>query len=334
MDTDLDKMLKRIQALIAKADGTDYPEEAATFRAKAEALMHQYRIEESMLASAAPAGSIVPVWQTWPVCRTDSEFRNHYTQIAAYILHHIGGRCVFTVTSKDDGLWDVMICVGYESDLRYGEMLFTSAMLAFGNLLEPKHDPTLSDQVNAYRMRKAGMEGWKIAYVLWGYKLGLDPNPNSVGRNAGKARRLYRAQAVVLGEDPKELMGQGNNVETYRRSYAEGFVSEIWNRLLRMRYTKGEESQGLVLAGRKEAVAEAFYERYPQYRPQASAKPIGNGRDGCVRCAKAKSGYCRDHAHLKPSNGRTHERPVNYRAARRGADAAATVDLGTKGRLT
>lgn len=322
-DTKLDKMLAKIQALIAKADSTDFPEEAATFRAKAEALMHQYRIEESMLASAAPAGTgLMPIWQEWNVCPMNNEFREQYMKITSYILHHVGGEGVFRYKRNDDRLWAVMECVGFESDLRYGQMLLTSALLAFGGRLEPKYDPNSSDQVNAYNMRKAGMEGRRIAVALWGhFKKGMGT----------RAVRLYAKEATLRGENPEELTGKGNNVETYRRSYAEGFADELWWRLYRMKYTKGEEGQYLVLAGRAGAVMEAFYERYPQFRPDTTTKPIGNGRDGCAKCAKAKSGYCRDHAHLKRSAQR--ERPVNAHAAKRGAEAAATVDLGAKGRL-
>jgi hypothetical protein len=39
------KMLERVRALLAKADGTNFPEEADAFRAKADALMTEYAIE-------------------------------------------------------------------------------------------------------------------------------------------------------------------------------------------------------------------------------------------------------------------------------------------------
>lgn len=311
---ELDKQLKRIQALIAKADGTDYPAEADSFRAKAEALMHQYRIEESMLAAAAPVGTgLAPVWAEWIVCEMHNEFYTSYHAIASYVLHHVGGEGVLRYKAGNA----VMECVGYESDLRYGEMLLTSATLAFGRLLEPTYNANESDQLNAYRMRKAGMEGRRIAMALWGRDdKHLRP----------KARKLYEAEARSRGEDPKELMGQGNSVKVYRQSYAEGFTAELWHRLVRMRYTKGEESQGLVLAGRRDAVQEAFYERYPQFRPQPRAGRIGE----CPQCAKAKSGHCRKHPAPRIGPAKSY----NHRAATRGAEAAATVDLGATGRLT
>jgi hypothetical protein len=44
------KVTEKIRGLVAKADGTEYPAEAASFRSKAEQLMQQHGIEPSMLA--------------------------------------------------------------------------------------------------------------------------------------------------------------------------------------------------------------------------------------------------------------------------------------------
>lgn len=321
----LDKMLRKVQALIAKADDpATTPEESQSFREGAERLMAAYRIEESMLAAAAPAGTaLAPVWKTWNVCHIMNEFRQQYKTIASAVINHIGARAVFTTQMGEDGAdWWVAEVVGYESDLRYGEMLLTSAVMAFGHLLEPKYSPDESDQVNAYRMRKAGMEGRRIAMALWGSDaMPLRP----------KARKLYEKEAIARGEDPRHLMGQGVSVKTWRKSYADGFSDELYWRLQRSKIeaVKGTE---MVLAGRVDAVNEAFYDMYPQYRPvENPAGSIGNGYDTCEKCASAKSGYCREHAWMKP---RVNNGPkINYTARQRGAEAASTVDLGTQGRL-
>ena len=169
--------------------------------------------------------------------------------------------------------------------------------------------------------------------VLWGGKPGAEfaNGAKGAGRNAGKARRLYKAEAERRGE-PASAMGHGTVMKTWRNSYASGFVSEISSRLWRMRYTAGEESQALILAGRKDAIRDAFYERYPQYRP-TNAPEIGNGRDGCKRCAKAKSGFCNDHRHLKPSYS-SKDPAFNSAAYTSGGSPARTVDLGTTGRIS
>lgn len=329
---DLEKWMRRIAALLAKADDrATGPDEAASFREKAEALMVRYRIEESMLAAAAPAGTgLAPVWQTWHVCqyretdgRTTKEFAQEYKTIVSGVVKHVGGRCVFTatqVTDEETGLtelWWVAEVVGYESDLRYGQLLWSMAKSAFGDRLEPRVDPELSDQVNAYRLRKAGVEGRRIAMALWN---------NDAKHLRPKARKLYEAEALARGENPKELMGQGNSVKVYRKSYAEGFAVELWWRLERSK-VEAPSDGALVLASRATGVEEAFYERYPQYRPTESAGALGDPREDCDRCKKAQSGYCNRHRYLKPKAGK--DRAFNYGAFSQGKAAASTVDLGT-----
>lgn len=327
--TDADKRIKKIEALLAKADGTDFPEEAAVFRAKAEALMIQWRIEESMLAAAGSVDQgFAPEWVEWNVCDTTNEFRDAYRRIASWVVRHIGAEAVFKyefVTDEDGNNRHMIVAdvVGYNSDLRYGHLLLTSAILAFGQLMEPRYNADESDQVNAYRMRKAGMEGRRIAMAIW---------KSDAKALRPKARKLYEAEAKLRGENPAELLGQGNSVKTYRESYAEGFTNELWSRLNRMKIEAGEHSQAIVLAGRSEAVKEAFYTKYPQYRPAKVAGKLGNPAETCSKCAKAKSGFCREHSYLRPRVGK--ERSFNYRAYTRGQDAASTVDLGVTKRLT
>lgn len=50
-----DKRLKKILALLAQAEGTNVPEEAKTFSAKAQELMTAWQIDEAQLAAAAAA---------------------------------------------------------------------------------------------------------------------------------------------------------------------------------------------------------------------------------------------------------------------------------------
>jgi hypothetical protein len=329
---ELAKWMRKIVALLAKADDpATTPEESDSFRRKAEELMNRYRVEESMLAESAPLGSsaLLPTWQEWPVCPVHrNEFSQHYKTIVSGVAKHIGARCVFRIKDLDvEGFhrtdWWVVLIVGFESDLRYGQLLWSMAKSAFGDRLQPKVDPELSDQVNAYRLRKAGMEGRRIALALW--------NDERVSARP-KARKLYEAEAMERGEDPKALLGQGNSVKVYRDSYAEGFAVELWYRLQRSKI-EADSGTGIVLASRATAVEDAFYERFPQYRPaDIGAAHNEAGRDNCERCKKAKSGYCREHLWMKPKAGSN--KAYNYGAYTAGRDAAATVDLGTHRTLT
>jgi len=314
----LDDMLRKVQAMLARADHPNTPvAEAETARSMAEALMNKYRIDETAAASRGELPGFKPEWRTFVVCNYGSEWVNIYRSMASSVVHHVGARAV---TKYDNGN---VVCemVGYASDLRMAEVLYTSAMLAFQAKLEPKYDPSLSDQENAYYMRSAGMEGWRIAEAIYG-RTDKSLRP--------KVRAMFKAEALLRGEDPSILLGKGNSVKLFRESYAKGFEQEIWGRLYRMRSARGADSSGLVLASRDEDVAEAFYEKYPHYRPAPKGTPaIGNDQQDCPKCAKAKSGYCRDHSYLRP---RAYEAPrINGAAFNRGVDAAAAADLGPSG---
>lgn len=314
----IDDTLRKIQALLDKADSTTFPEEAKTFRAKAEILMHKYRIEEAMLAKADPVG-IAPVWKDIVLCSLDNEWKDYLYSMFTAAARHMDVRYT---TGWIDGSY-VLHCVGYESDLRFMEALYASARVAFNGRLDPDVDPDASDQQNAYALRMAGWTGKSIALALWG----TEEKSQRV-----KARKLFAKEATARGEDPSVLLGRDTNVKTFRMSYASGFISEYQYRLRAMRTERGEESTGLVLAGRKEAVNEAFYERYPNYRPVKTSGSIGDGYETCAKCAKAKSGACRDHSWRRARAPKAQAFDSNAYAS--GRAAARDVDLGTRGRLS
>lgn len=324
----LDKILRQVQSLLAHAeDSGNTPEAQETYRQKAEALMFTYRIEENQLqqAGGAAADGIVPVWRTIWLCRVGSEFAQTYRYMASTAIDHVGGKAVVDYErNPDDGnaTWIRAQVVGYESDLRYAELLYTSMHLGFAGKMEPRYDASKSDAENAYLMRSAGMEGRRIAAAIWGD----DSKPNRV-----KARKMFAQYASSIGEDPSDLLGRGNNVKVYRESYAAGFESEMWRRLARMRQSHGDKE--MILKGRNDAVQEALYARYPHLRPRPASDPrrtIG-GRETCLKCQKAASGYCREHNYLKPRVGRYVERAYSAAGDARGRTAARSVDLGRKG---
>lgn len=329
----LDDILRKVQALLARADHPNTPvAEAEASRVKAELLMTKYRIDEATLAAggAAQSQGIEPTWRKWRIASAKSEFSTEYRLIASAVLRHFDCEGVIRTgpardvdpAAEDGDEWiSYMEAVGYDSDLRMAEALYTSCQVAFQAKLEPKYDPSLSDQVNAYIMRSAGMEGWRIAQAIYGKDdKALRP----------KVRSMFKAEAIARGEDPSILLGKGNSVKVFRQSFAVGFSNEIYYRLQQMRLSRGDAGGALVLADRATKVREAYYERFPQYRPQSgAASHYKDPRDGCAKCAKAQSGYCREHQWLKPSAARSKAPAFNDAAYYRGKKAAQSADIGT-----
>jgi hypothetical protein len=313
----LKDILRKVEALLAKAESTTFPAEAEAFRAKAEALMYSYRLDEAMLQKASPVG-VKPQWAEIFVC-TLSEFSHIYRQMASSVISHFDTKAVFLHTLEGY----TMRVVGFESDLMFIDALWQSLRLAFADRMEPKVNPAESDRVNAYRLRKAGIEGRRIAQMIYGRE---DKSLRV------KVRGYFRDEAIARGEDPAPLLGRSVNVKSYRTSYAAAFEDEIFRRLFYMKQSRGEQSQGLVLADRAGAIAEAFYEENPHLRPAPAGTPrIGNEQGACPKCAKAKSGYCREHSYMRPRMSRGPR--ANSAGLAAGREAARSVDLGTRGRL-
>lgn len=260
---ELNAVLKKVQNLLDLADrDTTPPAEAANARAKAEAMMLKYRIEESQLAEQAEVPSFVPIVHQMRICPWLSPFRQQYYSLAYWIANHAGVRVVLK-SGTDNWLLEM---VGYESDIRYAEMLYTSARTIFGARLEPAVDPKLNDMQNVYRLRNAGIERNRIAQMMWG----LDTHAAHA-----KVGKLYKLACEELSEDAV-VAGRRVNAKTYRKEYADQFVTTMYLRLSEARNAADSPAGTLVLASRSEKVDEAFYERYPDHRPRPTdpnAKP-------------------------------------------------------------
>jgi hypothetical protein len=113
------RTLDRIRALLAKAESTEYAEEAEALTAKAQELMARYSISEALLA--ADIGN-----PDEPVTRRIG-IDNPYEAPKALLLDAVANanRCR-TVWSRDFGFSTV---VGFEPDLDAVELLFTSLLV-------------------------------------------------------------------------------------------------------------------------------------------------------------------------------------------------------------
>ena len=113
------RMLGRIRALLAKAESTDFPEEAEALTAKAQQLMAQHSIDEALLA-AGTGGDHEP-----GACRIGID--NPYEAPKAVLLDAVAeANRARSVWSKDLGFCTV---VGFPADLEAVELLYTSLLV-------------------------------------------------------------------------------------------------------------------------------------------------------------------------------------------------------------
>ena len=113
------RMLGRIRALLAKAESTEFPDEAEALTAKAQQLMTQHSIDEALLA--ASSGSRAEPG----ACRIDVD--NPYEAPKALLLDAVAqANRATSLWTKELGFCTV---VGFPADLEAVELLYTSLLV-------------------------------------------------------------------------------------------------------------------------------------------------------------------------------------------------------------
>lgn len=116
------RMLTRVRALLAKAESTEFPEEAEALTARAQQLMAKHSIDEALIAAAAADASGRGVTSGARLF-----IDNPYESAKAVLLQVIAtaNRCR-AIWLKDLGMSAV---VGFPADLQAVELLFTSLLV-------------------------------------------------------------------------------------------------------------------------------------------------------------------------------------------------------------
>ncbi|MCX4542153.1 DUF2786 domain-containing protein [Streptomyces sp. NBC_01565] len=114
------RMLGRIRALLAKAEATNFPEEAEALSAKAQELMARHTVDEALLAASGKGPAQVP-----GACRIGVE--PPYEEAKAVLLDAVAtaNRC----RAVWNGAFEFSTVVGFESDLEAVELLYTSLLV-------------------------------------------------------------------------------------------------------------------------------------------------------------------------------------------------------------
>ncbi|MFF7335210.1 DUF2786 domain-containing protein [Streptomyces sp. NPDC008150] len=113
------RMLTRIRALLAKAEGTEYPEEAEALSAKAQELMARHTIDEALLAAGTPTGDGPVAWRIG--------VEPPYEQAKAILLDAVATANHCQAVWNEPFMFSTV--VGFETDLESVEVLYTSLLV-------------------------------------------------------------------------------------------------------------------------------------------------------------------------------------------------------------
>jgi hypothetical protein len=125
--TDDARLLRRIRALLAKAESTEFPEEAEALTAKAQELMTRHSVDAALLEAGAgsPAGTEVGARRV----HVDDPYVRAKMQLLGAVAEANGVRLVWY---QQLGIANL---VGVPADLEAVELLFTSLLLQVGQAL-------------------------------------------------------------------------------------------------------------------------------------------------------------------------------------------------------
>jgi hypothetical protein len=299
---ELNKVLNRVRKLVAAAEAPIAPgaspeerehtlREQAAARKLADKLMLDYAIQEAQIQSARPAAlkakpEIIEIDLT-----PDLELVGWVARLAADIARHC--RCqirTYHRLSYETRCWQSKV-YGFESDLRYFEVMYTTLRLHMIGALSAKPDLTQSLEDNAYRLHNAGLN-WRDIGQAYGWEdIGGRRVKNkdtgevsTLSKTDGRIKTAYYKACAARGEQPVKIPASGSS--TFRYSAAQGYVSRIAQRLRALRENQATGGAAVVLRSQAGDLSDFF----KQDNPDLFAE-----RKECEKCAKSKSGHCRDH---------------------------------------
>lgn len=352
MSAERSKKLETVRALLAKAEGTSFPEEADAFRRKADQLMTAFAIDQWMVEQAQDGVNTRPKpeirafdFSWWYASQHSHALWSMFCDVANHC------RCVVAMRGqgKMEGFgYRNMPVIGLPSDLDYFDLLFTHLMVQMGMQLEPKPDPNKSFEENAYVMRISGTNKLRVAKLMheagltpaditpdetdgggWpGYVVGYDKTYTPATK---KMLRKLRAASEKWAKDndlSTTVVGTGTTGTTvWQRSFARGFVSEINDRLYAMRRVEDKPGDGtsvaIALRDIRQVVVELYEETWPDIC-HGCGKLITDCDCKCPKCKKLIRTECEC-----PGRSRGLSRSVTYdhRAVNAGRQAGQRADI-------
>lgn len=263
------KMLERVRALLAKADSTNFPEEAEAFRAKADELMTRHSISQWAVEQAEQGRNVAakPERRDFSRSWVGSKFRTELFDLFCAVAEHC--RCVVGTRGQTrDGL----PVYGLPSDLDYLDMLFTTLNLEVAKNMSPPVNPNGELGEEVFKQRQSGITWPEITRKVFNAGLvtltkgefdklranywagdrfdGMDREEVSwadiIAVESGREfddyspvkqsikNRLANANRRYVRDNGKQ--GERNYVkpEVYQRSFMMGFRQEVRIRLMNM----------------------------------------------------------------------------------------------------
>src|SRR5215469_2364603 len=159
---ELSRALKVVRGLLAKAESLEQLgdahslHEAQACRERADQIMQEHGAQEWRTMQAADK-SFKPDRIKIDIGEAGSQFLTETATLCNVVADFCGCKSVWMEGSGYGQRQEYCWVYGYESDLRYFELLFTTLLLHMTGAIFPKPDLTKSLEENAYALRSAGL---------------------------------------------------------------------------------------------------------------------------------------------------------------------------------
>lgn len=278
--SNLDNILSKVRGLVAKAEHPDTPDtEARACREKADAMMLQYAIDQAMLRQSQPAAQrMKPGKIKVDVVPAGSPFEQMFLDLVAVVCDHTRCQPLFYGAGMDaakleaygqyfkDPVIVTATVYGFEGDLKYFEILYTTLLLHMSNGIDPQVDGSLSDQENAYNLHMAGLNWLEIAslYYRRGHEHGWNGDKSDYMRYGGYWKRAYRREATKRDESIVTHPAKFTDAArlNWRQNFAKSYVITLAKRLWMARNERSTGSE-LVLSADMDAIRKMLEDEHP-----------------------------------------------------------------------
>lgn len=255
------EVLRKVQALLDKAESSGFTAEADAARAKADQMMMAYSISMwEVDQRCKPEERAKPEIRRYDLVMDNSPVVEQMQTLFAVLCGHLRVKAVYfgfgdkPVKSYPRQLFAKV--VGFPQELDYLEIMFLSLRVQILGSLEPKPDPKFDFEDNLVLLKESGMK-WERIHEL------LQPGVPWSRTHGVRYTKMYTDHCVREG---KERMYTSPIV--YQRNFVEGYAHKVSSRLYDIRMTRERHDQdggtgvGLMLRDKSHLINELYDETF------------------------------------------------------------------------
>ena len=186
-DAETDSRLATIRSLLAKAESTEFPEEAEAFTAKATELMSRYALDEAMVWATTPSSGAAPTELQLVVHRP---FTAQKAVLVSSVASAYGCHALRLGRDERSGA-ERMSVVGFPSDVHLVETLVTSLFL---QLTRAMTAPGAAPRGTATQVA-----GWRRSFIV-GFT-------HTIAERLAASRAAAQAERAASSAEPAPASG-------------------------------------------------------------------------------------------------------------------------------